>query len=461
MNEYDSSKMADLLHSTHGLELTEVPEEADVLLLNTCSIREKAQEKVFHQLGRWKELKKNNPNLLIGVGGCVASQEGEHIRTRAPYVDIVFGPQTLHRLPEMINQIRGGKSSVVDISFPEIEKFDCLPEPRAEGPTAFVSIMEGCNKYCTYCVVPYTRGEEVSRPVDDILFEIAQLAAQGVREVNLLGQNVNAYRGPTFDGEICTFAELLRLVAAIDGIDRLRFTTSHPIEFTDDIIEVYRDTPELVSFLHLPVQSGSDRVLTMMKRGHTALEYKSIIRKLKAVRPNIQISSDFIVGFPGETNEDFEQTMNLIAQVNFDMSFSFIYSARPGTPAADYPDDVTEDEKKQRLYLLQQRINNQAAQFSRAMLGTEQRVLVEGPSKKDIMELTGRTETNRIVNFQGTPEMIGKFVDIKITDVFTNSLRGEVVRTEDQMGLRVLQSPQAVINRTRKEDELGVGRYTG
>ena len=461
MNEYDSSKMADLLHSTHGLELTEVPEEADVLLLNTCSIREKAQEKVFHQLGRWKELKKNNPNLLIGVGGCVASQEGEHIRTRAPYVDIVFGPQTLHRLPEMINQIRGGKSSVVDISFPEIEKFDCLPEPRAEGPTAFVSIMEGCNKYCTYCVVPYTRGEEVSRPVDDILFEIAQLAAQGVREVNLLGQNVNAYRGPTFDGEICTFAELLRLVAAIDGIDRLRFTTSHPIEFTDDIIEVYRDTPELVSFLHLPVQSGSDRILTMMKRGHTALEYKSIIRKLKAVRPNIQISSDFIVGFPGETKEDFEQTMNLIAQVNFDMSFSFIYSARPGTPAADYPDDVTEDEKKQRLYLLQQRINNQAAQFSRAMLGTEQRVLVEGPSKKDIMELTGRTETNRIVNFQGTPEMIGKFVDIKITDVFTNSLRGEVVRTEDQMGLRVLQSPQMVINRTRKEDELGVGRYTG
>jgi hypothetical protein len=461
MNEYDSSKMADLLHSTHGLELTEVPEEADVLLLNTCSIREKAQEKVFHQLGRWKELKKNNPNLLIGVGGCVASQEGEHIRTRAPYVDIIFGPQTLHRLPEMINQIRGGKSSVVDISFPEIEKFDCLPEPRAEGPTAFVSIMEGCNKYCTYCVVPYTRGEEVSRPVDDILFEIAQLAAQGVREVNLLGQNVNAYRGPTFDGEICTFAELLRLVAAIDGIDRLRFTTSHPIEFTDDIIDVYRDTPELVSFLHLPVQSGSDRVLTMMKRGHTALEYKSIIRKLKAVRPNIQISSDFIVGFPGETNEDFEQTMNLIAQVNFDMSFSFIYSARPGTPAADYPDDVTEDEKKQRLYLLQQRINNQATQFSRAMLGTEQRVLVEGPSKKDIMELTGRTETNRIVNFQGTPEMIGKFVDIKITDVFTNSLRGEVVRTEDQMGLRVLQSPQMVINRTRKEDELGVGRYTG
>ena len=361
----------------------------------------------------------------------------------------------------MINQIRGGKSSVVDVSFPEIEKFDRLPEPRAEGPTAFVSIMEGCNKYCTYCVVPYTRGEEVSRPVDDVLFEIAQLAAQGVREINLLGQNVNAYRGPTFDGGICTFAELLRLVASIDGIDRLRFTTSHPIEFTDDIIDVYRDTPELVDFVHLPVQAGSDRILTMMKRGHTALEYKSIIRKLRAVRPNIQISSDFIVGFPGETNEEFEQTMNLIAQVNFDMSFSFIYSARPGTPAADMPDDVTEEEKKQRLYLLQERINQQAAQYSRRMLGTEQRVLVEGPSKKDIMELTGRTENNRIVNFQGSPDMIGKFVDIKITDVYTNSLRGDVVRTEDQMGLRIAQSPQEVMNRTRKEDELGVGRYHG
>ncbi|MFU2114813.1 tRNA (N6-isopentenyl adenosine(37)-C2)-methylthiotransferase MiaB [[Pasteurella] aerogenes] len=459
MNEYDSSKMADLLNSTHGLELTDIPEEADILLLNTCSIREKAQEKVFHQLGRWKELKKQKPGLVIGVGGCVASQEGEHIRTRAPYVDIVFGPQTLHRLPEMINQIRGGKSSVVDISFPEIEKFDRLPEPRAEGPTAFVSIMEGCNKYCSFCVVPYTRGEEVSRPVDDVLFEIAQLAEQGVREVNLLGQNVNAYRGATHDGGICSFAELLRLVASIDGIDRLRFTTSHPIEFTDDIIDVYADTPELVSFLHLPVQSGSDRVLNMMKRNHTALEYKSIIRKLRKVRPNIQISSDFIVGFPGETDQDFEDTMNLIAQVNFDMSFSFIYSARPGTPAADMPDDVSEEEKKQRLYLLQQRINNQAAQFSRAMLGTEQRVLVEGPSKKDIMELTGRTETNRIVNFVGTPDMIGKFVDIKITDVFTNSLRGDVVRTEEQMGLRIVQSPQTVINRTRKEDELGVGKY--
>ena len=441
MNEYDSSKMADLLNSTHGLELTDNPEDADVLLLNTCSIREKAQEKVFSQLGRWKNWKKDKPDLIIGVGGCVASQEGEHIRERAPFVDIVFGPQTLHRLPEMINQIRGGKSSVVDISFPEIEKFDSLPEPRAEGPTAFVSIMEGCNKYCSFCVVPYTRGEEVSRPVDDVLFEIAQLAAQGVREVNLLGQNVNAYRGETFDGQICSFAELLRLVAAIDGIDRVRYTTSHPIEFTDDIIEVYKDTPELVSFLHLPIQSGSDRVLTMMKRNHTALEYKAIIRKLREARPDIQISSDFIVGFPSETAEDFEQTMKIIEQVNFDMSFSFIYSARPGTPAADLPDDVTEDEKKERLYRLQQRINNQAMQFSRAM------------------ELTGRTENNRIVNFQGTPDMIGKFVDVKITDVYTNSLRGDVVRTEDQMGLRVIESAQSVMNRTRKEDELGVGKY--
>ena len=459
MNEYDSAKMADLLNSTHGLELTENAEEADILLLNTCSIREKAQEKVFHQLGRWKDLKKQNPDLIIGVGGCVASQEGEHIRDRAPYVDIIFGPQTLHRLPEMVNQIRGGKSAVVDVSFPEIEKFDRLPEPRAEGPTAFVSIMEGCNKYCSFCVMPYTRGEEVRRPVDHVLFEIAQLAEQGVREVNLLGQNVNAYRGPTHDGGICSFAELLRLVAAIDGIDRLRFTTSHPIEFTDDIIDVYRDTPELVSFLHLPVQSGSDRILSMMKRNHTALEYKAIIRKLREARPDIQISSDFIVGFPGETAQDFEQTMNLIAQVNFDMSFSFIYSARPGTPAADMPDDVSEEEKKQRLYLLQERINQQASQFSRRMLGTEQRILVEGPSKKDIMELTGRTENNRIVNFVGSPDMIGKFVDVKITDVYTNSLRGEVVRTEDDMDLRVQHSPQAVMQRTRKEDELGVGHY--
>ncbi|MFU9136237.1 tRNA (N6-isopentenyl adenosine(37)-C2)-methylthiotransferase MiaB [Erwinia tasmaniensis] len=459
MNEYDSSKMADLLNSTHGFTLTDVAEEADILLLNTCSIREKAQEKVFHQLGRWRTLKESNPDLIIGVGGCVASQEGDHIRQRASYVDIVFGPQTLHRLPEMINTVRGSKSPVVDISFPEIEKFDRLPEPRAEGPSAFVSIMEGCNKYCTFCVVPYTRGEEVSRPCDDILFEIAQLAAQGVREVNLLGQNVNAYRGESFDGEICSFADLLRLVAAIDGIDRIRFTTSHPIEFTDDIIDVYRDTPELVSFLHLPVQSGADRILTLMKRAHTALEYKAIIRKLIAARPDIQISSDFIIGFPGETEQDFEQTMKLIADVNFDMSFSFIYSARPGTPAADLPDDVPEEEKKQRLWRLQERITQQAMVWSRRMMGTVQRILVEGTSRKNVMEMSGRTENNRVVNFEGTPAMIGKFVDVEIVDVYTNSLRGVVVRTEDQMDLRSIESPASVIARTRKENELGVGSF--
>jgi len=334
-----------------------------------------------------------------------------------------------------------------------------LPEPRADGPTAFVSIMEGCNKYCSFCVVPYTRGEEVSRPSDDILFEIAQLAAQGVREVNLLGQNVNAYRAPGFDGEMCSFAELLRLVATIDGIDRIRFTTSHPIEFTDDIIEVYKDTPELVSFLHLPVQSGSDRILTMMKRAHTALEYKAIIRKVYAARPGITISSDFIVGFPGETEQDFEQTMKLIADINFDMSYSFIYSARPGTPAADMVDDVSEQEKKQRLALLQQRITQQAMRISRAMVGSVQRILVEGTSRKDIMELSGRTENNRVVNFEGTPDMVGKFVDVEIVDVYTNSLRGVVVRTEDQMDLRLHESPASIIARTRKENELGVGIY--
>jgi len=486
MNEYDSSKMADLLDATHGYQLTDVAEEADLLLLNTCSIREKAQEKVFHLLGRWKLLKEKNPDLIIGVGGCVASQEGDLIRQRArcvdivfgpqtlhrlpeminsvrgnrsPIVDIVFGPQTLHRLPEMINSVRGNRSPIVDISFPEIEKFDRLPEPRADGPTAFVSIMEGCNKYCTYCVVPYTRGEEVSRPCDDILFEIAQLAAQGVREVNLLGQNVNAWRGENYDGTTGTFAELLRLVAAIDGIDRIRFTTSHPIEFTDDIIEVYRDTPELVSFLHLPVQSGADRVLNLMGRTHTALEYKAIIRKLRAARPDIQISSDFIVGFPGETTQDFEQTMKLIAEVNFDVSFSFIFSARPGTPAADMVDDVPEADKKQRLYILQERINQQAMAWSRKMIGTTQRILVEGTSRKSIMELSGRTENNRVVNFEGTPDMIGKFVDVEITDVYTNSLRGNVVRTEAEMGLRVTETPESVIARTRKENELGVGLY--
>lgn len=462
MNEYDSSKMADLLSSTHQLELIDTPENADILLLNTCSIREKAQEKVFHQLGRWKKLKQKNSSLIIGVGGCVASQEGKHIRNRAPFVDIIFGPQTFHRLPDMINQVRKGENAhVVDVSFPEIEKFDCLPEPKSSGPTAFVSIMEGCNKYCTYCVVPYTRGEEVSRPLDDVIYEIAQLAEQGVREVNLLGQNVNAYRGPTFDGDICRFSELLRLVASIDGIDRLRFTTSNPIEFTDDIIDVYRDTPELVSYLHLPIQSGSDRVLSLMKRSHTALEYKSIIRKLRKIRPNIQISSDFIVGFPGETTEDFEQTMKLIADVNFDLSYSFVYSARPGTPAAEMLDTVSDAEKKQRLYILQERINQQAMEYSRQMLGTVQRILVEGPSKKNPMELTGRTENNRIVNFSGQKEMIGTFVDIKIVDAFANSLRGDVVATEEQMSFRENHSTENILLKhiEHQPDELGVAIY--
>ncbi len=460
MNEYDSSKMADLLNAANGYELTEDPEEADVLLLNTCSIREKAQEKVFHQLGRWKTLKDKKEGVVIGVGGCVATQEGDHIRERAPFVDVIFGPQTLHRLPEMIKQSQSNHAPVMDISFPEIEKFDSLPEPRAEGPTAFVSIMEGCSKYCTYCVVPYTRGEEVSRPMDDVLFEIAQLADQGVREVNLLGQNVNAYRGPMHDGTICSFAELLRLVASIDGIDRIRFTTSHPLEFTDDIIAVYEDTPELVSFLHLPVQSGSDRILTMMKRPHTAIEYKSIIRKLRKARPDIHISSDFIVAFPGETDKDFQDTMKLIREVDFDMSFSFIFSPRPGTPAADYPCDLAEQEKKERLYELQQQINAQAMRYSRQMMGTEQRILVEGTSKKNLMELRGRTENNRVVNFEGSPELIGQFVDVNIVDVFPNSLRGELIRTEQEMNLRVVTSPSEMMAKTKREDELGVATFT-
>jgi tRNA-2-methylthio-N6-dimethylallyladenosine synthase len=456
MNEYDSEKMADLLDSTHGYTLAEEAEDADVILLNTCSIREKAQEKVFHQLGRWKNLKKDKPGLIIGVGGCVASQEGAEIRKRAPYVDIVFGPQTLHRLPEMITQIKGGDKSVVDVSFPEIEKFDRLPEPRADGPTAFVSIMEGCSKYCSFCVVPYTRGEEVNRPVDDILLEIAQLAAQGVREVNLLGQNVNAFRGPHYDGNICRFAELLELVACIDGIDRIRYTTSHPVEFTDDIVEAYKHIPELVDHLHLPVQSGSDRVLNQMKRGHTAIEYKSIIRKLKKVRPNLCMSSDFIIGFPGETDADFEATMDLISAIEYDMSFSFIYSARPGTPAADIVDDVTEQTKKQRLQILQQRINQNALRIARNMVGTTQRILVEGPSKKDLMELTGRTENNRVVNFEGSPDMIGEFVDVEITAVYSNSLRGTVTLREREMGLRVAVSPQTIMAKQPKADNNGV-----
>ena len=460
MNEYDSSKMADLLNAANGYELTEEPAEADVLLLNTCSIREKAQEKVFHQLGRWKTLKDKKPGVVIGVGGCVATQEGDHIRERAPFVDVIFGPQTLHRLPEMIKRSQSDDAPVMDISFPEIEKFDSLPEPKADGVTAFVSIMEGCSKYCTYCVVPYTRGEEVSRPIDDVLYEIAQLADQGVREVNLLGQNVNAYRGLTHEGEICSFAELLRLVASIDGIDRIRFTTSHPLEFTDDIIAVYEDTPELVSFLHLPVQSGSDRVLTMMKRPHTAIEYKSIIRKLRKARPDIQISSDFIVGFPGESAQDFQDTMKLIKEVDFDMSFSFIFSPRPGTPAADYPCDTPAQEKKERLYELQQTINTQAMRYSRLMQGTVQRILVEGPSKKNLMELRGRTENSRVVNFEGSADLIGQFVDVTIVDVLPNSLRGELVRTEPEMDLRVATSPSEMKDKTRRENELGVATFT-
>lgn len=460
MNEYDSSRMIELLQEMNGYELTDDPEEADVLLLNTCSIREKAQEKVFHQLGRWKTLKDNKPNIVIGVGGCVASQEGEHIRERAPFVDVIFGPQTYHRLPEMIKQSQATDAPVLDISFPEIEKFDRLPEPHSAGPTAYVSIMEGCSKYCTYCVVPYTRGEEISRPLDDVLFEVAQLAEQGVREIHLLGQNVNAYRGLTFEGDICSFAELLRMVATIDGIDRIRFTTSHPSEFSDDIIAVYEDTPELVSFLHLPVQSGSDHVLTMMKRPYTALEYKSIIRKLRKARPDIQISSDFIVGFPGESDKDFQDTMKLIHDVNFDMSFSFIFSPRPGTPAAGYPNDLTEETQKARLYELQKQVNEQAMRFSRLMMGTEQRILVEGPSKKNVMELKGRTENNRVVNFEGSIDLIGQFVDVKIVDVFPNSLRGELVRTEKEMNLRVVTSPSEMMKKTKREDEIGVSTYT-
>jgi len=427
MNEYDSSRIADVLAVSHQLEVTQDPALADVMLLNTCSIREKAQEKVFSELGRWKELKDERPHLLIGVGGCVASQEGDAIRARAPYVDIVFGPQTLHRLPEMLDTARRARQPVIDISFPEIEKFDCLPAPRAAGPTAFVSIMEGCSKYCTFCVVPYTRGEEVSRPFDDILAEVVILAGQGVREVNLLGQNVNAYRGVMDDGETADLALLIHYVAAVDGIDRIRYTTSHPVEMNDSLIQVYADVPELVAHLHLPVQSGSDRVLAMMKRNHTALEYKSVIRRLRAARPGLSMSSDFIIGFPGETDEDFEQTMTLIEDVGFDHSFSFIYSQRPGTPAADFPDDVQPAVKKARLARLQQRIGAMAAAISQEMVGNIERILVEKVSRKRDDQLSGRTENNRVVNFDASPELIGQFVDVRITEALPNSLRGEIV----------------------------------
>lgn len=427
MNEYDSARMADLLGESHGLVVTQSPDDADVLLLNTCSIREKAQEKVFHQLGRWKRLKQKNPNVIIGVGGCVASQEGAEIGKRAPFVDLIFGPQTLHRLPEMIEHRRRGEPAVVDISFPEIEKFDRLPEPSVDGPAAFVSIMEGCSKYCTFCVVPYTRGEEVSRPVDDVIAEIAGLADRGVKEVNLLGQNVNAYRGRNHLNETVDFAELLHLVNLVPGIERIRYTTSHPVEFSEAIVACYGEIPALVDHLHLPVQSGSDRILMAMKRGHTTLEYKATIRALRRLRPNISLSSDFIIGFPGETEDDFAATMGLIEEIGFDTSFSFIYSARPGTPAAELQDDTPESVKKQRLHILQGRIAQQAQQISERMVGTRQRVLISGFAKRDPGQLSGRTENNRVVNFACTnTQLIGNFVDVDITAAYSNSLLGQL-----------------------------------
>lgn len=427
MNEYDSARMSDLLQSSHELIPTDSAEEADILLLNTCSIREKAQEKVFHQLGRWKRLKQKNPELLIGVGGCVASQEGAEIGKRAPFVDLIFGPQTLHRLPEMIEDRRKGEPMVVDVSFPEIEKFDRLPEPSVEGPTAFVSVMEGCSKYCTFCVVPYTRGEEVSRPVDDVITEIAGLADRGVKEVNLLGQNVNAYRGRNHLDEVVDFAELLHLVNLVPGIERIRYTTSHPVEFSDALVACYAEIPALVDHLHLPVQSGSDRILMAMKRGHTALEYKAKIRALRKVRPDISLSSDFIVGFPGESESDFAATMKLIEDIGFDTSFSFIYSARPGTPASDLRDEVPEQVKKQRLQILQTRIAQQARQLSEAMVGTTQRILVTGYAKRDPGQLSGRTENNRVVNFRSSDtSLIGDFTTVEIDAAYTNSLLGHL-----------------------------------
>jgi len=427
MNEYDSGKMRDILSASHGVLMTDSPTDADIVLFNTCSIREKAQEKLFSELGRWRVQKENNPQLVIGVGGCVASQEGEDIRKRAPYVDIVFGPQTLHRLPEMYDVVRNHRQPVVDISFPEIEKFDRLPEPRANGPTAFVSIMEGCSKYCSFCVVPYTRGEEISRPFDDVLTEIFDLAAQGVREITLLGQNVNAYRGVMHGGKTADLALLIEYAAAIEGIGRIRYTTSHPVEFSDRLIETYARVPQLVNHLHLPVQSGSDRILAAMKRGHTTLEYRAKIRKLKKIRPDISISSDFIVGFPGETDEDFQATMDLINATGFDQSFSFIYSKRPGTPAAGLPDNTPLPEKKQRLKLLQDRINRHAAGISDKMVGGTETILVEGPSRKNSAELSGRTENNRVVNFSADEDLTGRFVTIRITEALSNSLRGELI----------------------------------
>ena len=424
MNEYDSKRMADLLAKSHGMSVTTDPEQADVLLLNTCSVREKAQEKVFSQLGRWREWKQDKPSLLIGVGGCVASQEGQDILNRAPYVDLVFGPQTLHRLPQLINDCRKQHQSSIDVSFPEIEKFDALPEARADGPTAFVSIMEGCSKYCSFCVVPYTRGEEFSRPFDDVLAEIVTLAEQGVREVNLLGQNVNAYRGEMFDGTLADLATLIQYVDEIEGIERIRFTTSHPLEFSDSLIDAFASTAALVDHLHLPVQSGSDRILSLMKRGYTAADYLRIIEKLRKVRPHISLSSDFIVGFPGETEADFQATMDLINTVGFDHSFSFIYSARPGTPAAELEDSVPLARKKERLAILQKAILQNASAISRDMVGTVQRVLVQGVSRKSDNEISGRTENNRVVNFAGPVRLAGQMLDVRITEAMPNSLRG-------------------------------------
>ncbi|NND65622.1 MAG: tRNA (N6-isopentenyl adenosine(37)-C2)-methylthiotransferase MiaB [Gammaproteobacteria bacterium] len=437
MNEYDSDKIADVLSRSHDLQRVGEPEAADVLLLNTCSIREKAQEKVFSQLGRWKKLKNNNPDLMIGVGGCVASQEGAAIVDRAPYVDLVFGPQTLHRVPALIEERRRTGKPVVDISFPEIEKFDHLPKPRAEGPTAFVSIMEGCSKYCAFCVVPYTRGEEFSRPFNEVINEIVQLAEQGVREVNLLGQNVNAYRAKTADGVEIDLGSLIYYVAAIEGIDRIRFTTSHPLEFSDSLIQAYAEIPKLANFLHLPVQSGSNRILELMKRNHKHELYREKIAKLRAVRPDIAISSDFIVGFPGETNDDFNNTMQLIKDIAFDQSFSFIFSPRPGTPAANMPDDTPMAVKKERLQTLQSTINHQAQTISEAMIGTTQTVLVEKRSRKDDQQITGRTENMRWVNFDGDERLIGQFVDVQITEALPNSLRGRLIGLADHPILRV------------------------
>ena len=437
MNEYDSAKMHDVLADSEEIIEVNSPEEADILLLNTCSIREKAQEKVFSMLGKWKNWKQDNPDLVIGVGGCVASQEGAAIRKRAPHVDMVFGPQTLHRLPEMVKGIDTNHKPIVDISFPEIEKFDCLPEPQADGPSAFVSIMEGCSKYCSFCVVPYTRGEEISRPFDDVLAEIALLSKQGVREINLLGQNVNAYRGEMHDGEIADLALLIHYVAAVEGIDRIRYTTSHPVEFSDSLIQAYSEIPELVTFVHLPVQSGSDRVLAAMKRGHMAVEYKSKIRKLREARPGITVSSDFIIGFPGESDDDFEQTMKLIEDIGFDHSYSFVYSARPGTPASSLEDNVPMETKKARLAILQKRINEMAQEISESMVGTVQSVLVERASRKDSKQMAGRTENNRVVNFDGAERLIGHFVDVRITQALVNSLQGEFIEISEVDRIRL------------------------